>query len=69
TTTVVVGAQVEKLPFTSVTSLAWSPDGTRFVVTASSTKTAPLDVYTVRTDGTNPVRLTKNYDALGARWR
>jgi Tol biopolymer transport system component len=67
TTTVVVGAQVEKLPFTSVTSLAWTPDGTRFVVTASSTKTAPLDVYTVRTDGTDPVRLTKNYDALGAR--
>jgi Tol biopolymer transport system component len=48
--------------------LAWSPDGTRFVVTARKTKAALPDVYTVRTDGTDPVQLTKNYDASGATW-
>jgi Tol biopolymer transport system component len=64
-TAVVVGSQSAPLPFRSVTSLAWSPDGTRLVVTARTTKTGPFDVYTVNTDGTDPVRLTKNYDAVG----
>jgi Tol biopolymer transport system component len=68
TTTVVVGSQVVKLPFTSVTSLVWSADGTRFVVTARTTKTGPFDIYTVKTDGADPIRLTKNYDAVGVRW-
>lgn len=68
-TTVVVGSTQTQLPFTDVTSLAWSPDGTRFVVTAQRSRTAAPDVYTVKTDGTDPVRLTKNYDALGATWR
>lgn len=63
-TTVVVGAQHVNLPFAQVTSLAWSPDGTSFVVTARKTKNAAaLDVYTIHTDGTQPVQLTKNYDA------
>jgi Tol biopolymer transport system component len=65
-TTVVVDSQTVKLPFTSVRSLAWSPDGTRLVVAARTTKTGPFDVYTVKTDGTDRVRLTKNYDAVGA---
>jgi Tol biopolymer transport system component len=68
-TTVVVGSTQVKLPFTSVTSLAWSPDGSRFIVTARRAKTASPDVYTVRTDGTDPIRLTKNYDAWGVSWR
>jgi Tol biopolymer transport system component len=66
---VVVGSTQVTLPFASVTSLAWSPDGTRFVVTARKTSTAPPDVYTVRTNGTDPIQLTKNYDASGASWR
>jgi Tol biopolymer transport system component len=68
-TTVVVGSTQVTLPFAQVTSLAWSPDGTRFVVTAR-TKDAPApDVYTVKTDGTDPARLTTNYDASGVSWR
>lgn len=66
--TVVVGSTSTQLPFASVTSLVWSPDGTRFVVTARKTKTTPLDVFTVRTDGTDPVELTRNYNALGVSW-
>jgi Tol biopolymer transport system component len=69
TTVVVVGSSSVKLPFASVTSLAWSPDGSRFVVTARKAKTAVPDVYTVATDGTDPIRLTTNYDAWGASWR
>jgi Tol biopolymer transport system component len=63
-----VGSNSVHLPFASVSSLAWSPDGTHFVVVAQKTKTAFPDVYTVKIDGTNPVRLTKNYDASSAWW-
>lgn len=65
-TTVVVGSTQVKLPFAQVTSLEWSSDGTHFVVTARTTKNSVPDVYTVRTDGTQPVRLTQNYDASSA---
>lgn len=65
-TTLVVGKTRENLPFVHVTSLAWSRDGTRFVVTARRSNTAAPDVYTVRANGTHPVRLTKNYDASSA---
>jgi Tol biopolymer transport system component len=68
-TTVVVGSSQVTLPFAQVTSLAWSPDGTRFVVTARKNDAPALDVYTVKTDGSDPVRLTTNYDASGASWR
>jgi Tol biopolymer transport system component len=68
-TNVIVGSTHVQLPFAQLTSLAWSPDGTRFVVAAAKTETAPLDVYTVRTDGTDPVQLTNGYDASGANWR
>lgn len=68
--TVVVGSTQVKLPFAAITSLAWSPDGTRFVVTARKKKNAAApDVYTVGTDGTDPIRLTQNYDAWGVSWR
>ncbi|MFL5961070.1 MAG: TolB family protein [Gaiellaceae bacterium] len=65
--TVVAGFSQETLPFRHVSSLAWSLDGTRFVVTASGAKTASFDVYTVQTDGTDPIRLTENYGAIGAK--
>jgi Tol biopolymer transport system component len=64
--TVEVGQTTVHLPFASVSSLAWSPDGTQFVVVASPTKTGFQDVYTVKTDGTDPLRLTTNYDASSA---
>jgi Tol biopolymer transport system component len=66
--TLVVGTTTFQLPFAQVESLAWSPDGTHFVVTASKTRSGPPDVYTIRTDGTHLVRLTKNYDATAASW-
>lgn len=68
-TTVVVGSTQTQLPFAQVTSLAWSPDGTRFLVAARTTQTGPFDLYTVNTDGSNPVQLTHNYDALSLSWR
>jgi Tol biopolymer transport system component len=67
--TVVVGSTQVKLPFTSISSLAWSPDGTHFIVTARAKGSAAPDVYTVSTEGTGLVRLTKNYDAWGVSWR
>jgi Tol biopolymer transport system component len=68
-TTVVVGSTQVQLPFVQLTSLAWSPDGTRFVVTAQKTQTSPIEVYSVRTDGTDPIRLTTGYNARSADWR
>ena len=63
----VVGATRIHLPFAEVDSLAWSPDGSRFVVVASKENGLP-DVYTVKTDGTNPLRLTKYFGASSAAW-
>jgi Tol biopolymer transport system component len=68
-TTLVVGSTQVTLPFAQVTSLAWSPDGTRFVVTARKSGAPALDLYTVNTDGSDPVPLTTNYDAAGVSWR
>jgi Tol biopolymer transport system component len=71
-TTVVVDGRSVQLPFAEVTSLSWSPDGSRFVVTALESTNGYLvahDVYTVNTDGTDPVRLTTGYGADGASWR
>ncbi len=68
-TTVVVQGKRVPLPFAQVRTIAWSPDGTRFVV-AAKTKGAPtFDVYTVRTDGTGLRRITQNVDASSADWR
>ncbi len=62
----VVGSSQVALPFKRVTSLAWSPDGTRLVLSASKASWLPLDVWTIKPDGTGVVRLTKNYDVFGA---
>ena len=52
-TTVVVQGRKAPLPFAQVTSLAWSPDGTRFVVAAKPKGAPTFDLYTVRIDGTD----------------
>lgn len=67
--TVVVDSAQTRLPFTKVASLAWSPDGTRFAVVARTTPNGPLDVYTVNTDGSDPIQLTQNYGAIAVSWR
>jgi Tol biopolymer transport system component len=67
--TVVVDSSQSTFPFATVVALAWSPDGTRLVVTARATATAPVDVYTVNPNGSDPIRLTQNYDAGGVTWR
>lgn len=56
------------LPFAQVVSLAWSPDGSRFVVAARPKGGATFDVYTLRTDGTDVRRLTTDMDALSVSW-
>jgi Tol biopolymer transport system component len=61
--------QKVKLPFTLISSLAWSPDGSRFVVGAHAAGTASVDIYTVRTDGTDSVRLTRDMEAFSPSWR
>lgn len=71
TAVIVSGASTQKvqLPFERVTSLGWSPDGTRFVVGAHAAGTAASDIYTVRTDGTDVRRLTTDLDAGSPSWR
>ena len=71
TAVIVNGSSVVRvqLPFARVTSLAWSPDGARFVVTALATGAAVPDVYTLRTDGTDVRRLTTDFDAAAPSWR
>jgi Tol biopolymer transport system component len=68
-TIVVVGSSRLKLPFAAVESVAWSPDGTRFVVVARKQNAPAYDIYTVKTDGTGLRRFTWNYGVLGASWR
>ena len=55
-----------QLPFAQVATLAWSPDGTRLLVTARGAVTGPFDLYSVRPDGSGAQRLTTDLDALGA---
>jgi Tol biopolymer transport system component len=71
TAVIVNGASTQKvhLPFERVGSLAWSPDGTRFVVGAHAAGTAAHDIYTLRTDGTDVRRLTTDFDAGAPSWR
>jgi Tol biopolymer transport system component len=52
-----------------VKSLAWSPDGTRFLVAARPRNAPTFDLYTVKTDGTGVRRLTTNLDVSGGDWR
>jgi Tol biopolymer transport system component len=71
TAVIVSGASTQRvhLPFERVTSLGWSPDGTRFVVGAQAAGTAASDIYTLRTDGTDVRRLTSDFDAASPSWR
>jgi Tol biopolymer transport system component len=57
------------VPFQRLRSIDWSPDGTRFVVAARATGAATYDVYSLRTDATDPRRLTTNVDAYAVSWR
>lgn len=68
-TTVVVQGKKLRLPFAQVKSIAWSPDGARFLVAAKAKGTATFDLYTVRTDGTGAQRLTSNMDVSSGDWR
>jgi Tol biopolymer transport system component len=72
TTAVIVnGTSTQKvhLPFEHVETLAWSPDGTRFVVGARAAGAAAPDIYTIRTDGPEVRRLTRDFDAGSPSWR
>ena len=68
-TKVVVGGTRIPLPFAKIRSLAWSPDGTRFLVAAEPKGAPTFDLYTVKTDGTDVQRLTLNLDVSSADWR
>jgi Tol biopolymer transport system component len=68
-TTVFANGTKVVLPFARVKSIAWSPDGTRFLVTARPKNAPTFDLYTVKTDGSGVVRLTSNLDASSADWR
>jgi Tol biopolymer transport system component len=57
------------LPLRRISDLAWSPDGTHFVLTGVRPGYAVPDVYTVRTNGSNLLQLTKNLDATAVSWR
>jgi len=67
--TVVVNGSKVALPFAQVRSIAWSPDGTRFLVTAKAKGTPTFDLYTVAIDGTDVQRLTQNLDVSSGDWR
>jgi Tol biopolymer transport system component len=67
--TVVVAGKRVTLPFRLIGDLAWSPEGTRFLVTGIGPGDAVADAYSLRTDGTDLQRLTKNLDVSGASWR
>jgi Tol biopolymer transport system component len=59
---VVVGTSAPvELPFARITWLGWTPDGTRLLVVASTTRLGASDLWSITTDGTKPVRLTKNF--------
>ena len=68
-TTVVVNGSKVALPFAQVRSIAWSPDGTRFLVAAKAKGTPTFDLYTVSTDGTDVQRLTSNMNVSSGDWR
>ena len=60
---VIAGGATVTLPLRRISDLAWSPDGTHFVVTGVRPGGAVPDVYVLRTDGTDLLELTKNLDA------
>lgn len=68
-TSVVVDGTKVPLPFAQVRSVAWSPDGTRFLVAAKPEGAPTFDLYTVKTDGTDVRRLTFDLDVSSGDWR
>jgi Tol biopolymer transport system component len=68
-TTLVVNGSKVALPFAQVRTIAWSPDGTRFLVAAKAKGTPTFDLYTVATDGTGVRRVTSNMDVSSGDWR
>jgi TolB protein len=68
-TSVVVQGKKVALPFAQIRSIAWSPDGTRFLVAAKPKGAPTFDLYTVRVDGTGVQRLTSNMDVSSGDWR
>ena len=63
------GAKRLRLAVERIHTLAWSPDGTRFVLVAQVKGQPTPDVYTVGTDGTGLGRLTRNLGVSTASWR
>jgi Tol biopolymer transport system component len=68
-TKVVVQGKKVPLPFAQVRSVAWSPDDTRLLVAAKPAGAPTFDLYTIKTDGTDPVRLTSDMDVSSGDWR
>jgi Tol biopolymer transport system component len=66
--TLVVEGRRIRLPFVRVLSLAWSPGGSRLVAAARLPETATTDVYTLRPDGTDIRRVTRDIGAQSASW-
>jgi len=67
--TVIVNGSKVALPFAQVGSVAWSPDGTHFLVAAKPKGAPTFDLYTVAADGTDVRRLTSNMDVSSGDWR
>jgi Tol biopolymer transport system component len=55
-------------PFVGLSSLAWSPDGTRLAVAARPKGAATFDVFRLRANGSDVRRLTTNVDATSVSW-
>jgi Tol biopolymer transport system component len=68
-TNVFVAGRKVAFPFAQIRSVAWSPDGTRLLVAAKPKAAPTFDLYTIKTDGTDPRRLTSNMDVSSADWR
>jgi Tol biopolymer transport system component len=58
---IVIGPKIIQLPFQQVGSLRWTPDGTRLLVTANPQTYRGYDLYSIKPDGTDLARLTKNF--------
>ena len=66
---VVVAGKKVRFPFVRIRSVAWSPDGSHLLVAAKAKNAPTFDLYTVKTDGTDPVQLTSNMDVSSGDWR
>ncbi|HKT43516.1 MAG TPA: LpqB family beta-propeller domain-containing protein [Gaiellaceae bacterium] len=68
-TNVFVAGRKVAFPFAQIRSITWSPDGTRLLVAAKPKGAPTFDLYSVETDGSDPVRLTTNMDVSSGDWR